>query len=280
MMTPEELKEFLDLCKKVLDNDKTGYKRDKEFIQKFFTDKDPFKDRDHFEQVRRRLILIDALYSTQVGSKRLYGIDELAKKICELSDTEWVKKFNECLTWEDEKWLAKGDNEPVKNLFNETYGREKSGKKKHCISLISKYAYFLCGFNFPIYDSLVIKNFNTLLGAVYPDVEIDRMPQRPDVEFEDFIKCLRKLKGASRLSYKDIDYILWTYGKLKEQSLSSIVTGIEYENFFHVPYAGVAQNRREDLLMNVELFTFEDDAKNILNTIVEMRQRPSVPPHI
>ena len=53
MMTPEELKEFLDLCKKVLDNDKTGYKRDKEFIQKLFADKDPFKHRDDFEHVEK-----------------------------------------------------------------------------------------------------------------------------------------------------------------------------------------------------------------------------------
>ena len=247
MMTGEELKGFLDLCKKVLDNDRTGYKRDKKFIREIFAD--AFKDNDYVEQVRRRLILIDALYSTQM-SKRLYGIDELANKISMVSDKLWKEKFRECLSWEDNKWLDEGDNEPVKNLFNETYGREKeSGKKKRCISLISKYAYFLCEFDFPIYDSLVIENFNNLLGAVYPNKGIDRMPQKSDVKFEVFIKCLRKLNSVSGLSYEDIDYILWTYGKLKEWNLSSIVTRDEYERFKASIKFKTDDNEEADLLI-------------------------------
>ena len=266
-MTPEELKEFSKLCGDVLTFEETGYQRDKEFIKFFFPKKNPqgssSSSCEQFEQVRRRLILIDALYSTQM-SKRFYGIDELAKKICEFSDAEWVKKFKECLTWEDRKWLANGDEEPVRKLFNETYGIEKeSGEKKRCISLISKYAYFLCEFCFPIYDSLVIKNFNTILDEIYPKKKMDRMPQKQDPGIEVFIKCLRELKEVSGLSYEDIDHILWTYGKLRKGSLSAIVTRDEYKKYFNAPIkfktcdnenaAQLIENLEEEGLMSEEI---------------------------
>ena len=81
-------------------------------------------------------------------SKRYYGIEELAEALAQYSDKELIYEAN--------KYVNKENSEILKTLFTEKYGYNSNGKKeKKAVSLISKYLYFLTGYQFPIYDSLV-----------------------------------------------------------------------------------------------------------------------------
>ena len=151
--------------------------------------------------MRKRLILIDALYSTNMN-RRLYGIDQLAMDLSRYSDQGNIRRFKLVLKGNDEKW--------VYGLFKKKYGMKKKNAdpSARCFSLITKYAYFLCNFDFPISDSLVRSHFNKLLKEIEkPPVLQNRLPPSQDVPAKKFMNCLCHLRKISGLSFEEIDCI-------------------------------------------------------------------------
>ena len=95
------------------------------------------------DDIRLRLTVIDSMYSTQMN-RRYYALDELAEKLSSFSKDDFVSFASQ-----------RPVKDSFKGLWSGRYGIGKDGKEKGiAVSLISKYAYFETGFQFPIYDSI------------------------------------------------------------------------------------------------------------------------------
>ena len=64
----------------------SNYGRSKRIITSLFN----MTEENYIETVISRLTLIDSYYSTQINSKRLFGIDEIAHEIVRISDNSEV----------------------------------------------------------------------------------------------------------------------------------------------------------------------------------------------
>ena len=187
------------------------YSKEKAFISKCFR----VALENQYDKVKLRLHLIDSLYSTQM-SKRYYGIEELAEALAQYSDKELIYEAN--------KYVNKENSEILKTLFTEKYGYNSNGKKeKKAVSLISKYLYFLTGYQFPIYDSLV--------KMAYPKVikEFGLQPQFFSITDVNFVEVLSELNEISEIdNFEKLDNYLWYSQKLENNSFSLILSKEEH----------------------------------------------------
>ena len=187
------------------------YAKEKAFISRCFQ----IEVESQFDKVKLRLHLIDSLYSTQM-SKRYYGIEELAEALSKYTDKELITEANKLVNREDSEILQK--------IFGEKYGYNSNGKKeKKAVSLISKYLYFLTGYQFPIYDSLVkiaypkvIKEFNIETG--YSKIT--------DANFVQALSALNQLSGIN--DFEKLDNFLWYSQKVENNSFSLIYSKKEH----------------------------------------------------
>lgn len=187
------------------------YAKEKAFISKCFQ----MSVENQFDKVKLRLHLIDSLYSTQM-SKRYYGIEELAEALKQYSDEELIR--------EADKYINNEKSEVLKNLFSEKYGYNSVGQKeKKAVSLISKYLYFLTGYQFPIYDSLV--------KIAYPKVikEYNIKTDYTKITDVNFVQALSKLNQLSEINnFEKLDNYLWYSQKLESNSFSLIFSKEEH----------------------------------------------------
>lgn len=230
---------FKLLAKKDVYRSETGFSADKEAILKVFeSTKNETK-----EDILVRLTLIDSMYSTQMG-RRYYALDELAEFLTNLSMGKPGKLKGMFLDFAKdpenniESFIYKEDN-----LFSKCYGIGKDGNPKGvAISLISKYAYFETGFQFPIYDSITCEMYplvwrhcgfeepmpqliHSEKGKVVGDVTL--------IKYITAINCLinRLIKNlnCNELNYDLLDRFLWFVGKIRRGNLSLILSRNEYE---------------------------------------------------
>ncbi|WP_312176360.1 hypothetical protein [Chryseobacterium sp.] len=187
------------------------YAKEKAFISTCFR----MAVENQFDKVKLRLHLIDSLYSTQM-SKRYYGIEELAEVLKQYSDEELIREAN--------KYISNEKSEVLENLFSEKYGYNSVGQKeKKAVSLISKYLYFLTGYQFPIYDSLV--------KIAYPKVikEFNIKTSYTKITDANFVQALSKLNQLSEInSFEKLDNYLWYSQKLENNSFSLILSKEEH----------------------------------------------------
>lgn len=156
-------------------------------------------NKDNLNIIKTRLILIDALYSTQIFKNR-FAINDISRKINKFnSDYEINLKINSFLNDFDKK-------NDIFDLFNTTYGN----LNKKAMSLISKYLFFVSNYNFPIYDSLVKKEIK------YSKDNIIEYIRRINFLSNNY------LVNDNKLSYKDFDFILWFKSKEKSKNFNSI----------------------------------------------------------
>lgn len=169
-------------------------------IKKYFESYPVVKNnKDNLSVIKTRLILIDALYSTQIFKNR-FAINDISKKINKFnSDYEINLKINSFLN----DFNKKND---ILDLFNTTYGH----LNKKAMSLISKYLFFVSNYNFPIYDSLVKKEIK------YSKDNIIEYIRRINFLSNNY------LVNDNKLSYKDFDFILWFKSKEKSKNFNSI----------------------------------------------------------
>lgn len=210
-MTIQTLKEYSNFAHNIL-NSETQYLSNKEIISILFKDN---KGLNFESVVKNRLTIIDSYYSTQM-SKRLYGIDELAKGISFYSDNELKKETALFLK-------NPSDNCVINSLLSKEYGIDKSGKPfGKAISLISKYIYFLNKGNFPIYDSLAIDSYKLLKknGFITTKITIN------EKNYFTYMKELNLEAGVN--NYERLDNLLWLIGKLSKGSFGILMDKKKY----------------------------------------------------
>lgn len=234
---------ILDKIKK---NDvyENGFSLDKITIEKIFEKTSSENKID----VVARLTVIDSLYSTQM-TRRYYGIDELAESLCLLYIQkkkplkELFKEFTEKQDTSLFDFVKKeGGKEVTTNLFDEKYGIGKDGKDKGiAISLISKYAYFETGKEFPIYDSIVCEIYPLLwkycgFSKTEQPKLIVRKKGKQEIDasrtMSAFVKAINDFRNklGDNISYDYFDRLLWFTGKIRRGNLSLVLSREQYLN--------------------------------------------------
>jgi hypothetical protein len=204
-----DLKKYADIAWEILNNE-TPYLRDKKVIQDFFKNPNLKFEQD---SIITQLTIIDSYYSTNL-SKRYYGKEDIAKKMCSIA-----KGFEE-LRQLFENFAINPENDYIITLFKDKYGISKTGEDfGQAISIISKYAYFLTEGNFPIFDSIVCE--------VYPLIMRKSISQNNIVPF---ITSMNELSQKSNINnYDKLDNLLWLIGKIRRGNYSLILNKKNYK---------------------------------------------------
>ena len=221
--TKEHIKKivhYAELSKDILENN-TDYNSSKKLISTFFQDKDL---KLNLERIMLRLTVIDSIYSTQMN-KRLFGLKDLAAKIFGLSknDIDLVKKL--------EVFIKNGTEEEISNILTCTdIGIKKNGENYGvATSLLSKYFYFILGYQFPIYDSLVKDNLKEIAVNKFNfDVEFKDLKNTENrLEYFKLLINFNKTSGIN--DFNKLDNLCWLYGKVKKGSFSLLIGKKEYQ---------------------------------------------------
>lgn len=210
----EELSYYATIAYNILNKD-TDYLKSKNIISTIFNK----KWGNRLETIKFRLTIIDNFYSTQMN-KRFFGIDDLAYELNKFSDKElriMCKKYLESET----------KNNEISELIKSSYGIHKLGKDGgRAGSLISKYLFFLSGFEFPIYDSLVKISYGYIKNK-YSDLDIPKLDSKCG---DSYFNKIIKLKTESGIeTYDKLDNLLWLIGKITNGSLSLIINKSAYQ---------------------------------------------------
>lgn len=221
----------------------TVFSADKNAILKVFRDTNDTNKND----ILVRLTLIDSMYSTQMG-RRYYALEELADVLAKLANGKKgeLKKLFLAFANDPEKNAHQfdfhegmGENMIKKNLFSENYGIGKDGEDKGvAISLISKYAYFLTEFKFPIYDSIACEMYPLVwhfcgFKGKCPKLRVTKngrvQGKQSMILFVNAINLLIKKLDCKVVNYDLLDRFLWFVGKIRRGNLSLVLTRKEYE---------------------------------------------------
>lgn len=200
-----KIKELINLTDDIL-NKETSYSDHKMIISDYF-DSHPItlnlEDKEKLFIIKRRLILIDWIYSTNIGLNR-FGLEDLAKAIFQFKTDEELKKQSVDLIEN-----LNDKNPVITKLFNLEYG-QKNRKTK---SLISKYLYFLNEYKFPIYDSLVKKQIK------YSGEDILK-----------FVEIIKKINEELNINdFDKLDQLFWVKGKIESSWVKDEITHFQYE---------------------------------------------------
>jgi hypothetical protein len=204
------------LAHNALNGGDTEYARNKALIAQFFR---PSCAVEHKEEVR--LTLIDSLYSTNVSSRRLFGISDIAQSLRgAFPGGDKEIKAQAAL------WIKNGfDNEnPLYPLFAANYGVNKGGGGgEAAYSLLSKYLYFATGYAFPIYDALGKKYFSIAQRKAR------RTGKKGQPDFQKRFRVLKAIMDDTGIGgFDQLDNLFWLYGKVKESSLSPVLNKARY----------------------------------------------------
>jgi hypothetical protein len=210
-----KMQSYSELANQIL-NQNTDYFNDKQIIKKIFA----INGIDHQETIRIRLTIIDSFYSTNM-SRRYYGIHNISKEIADhYTDDQYF--INDLIEFTNEPY----NNDDIINLFNTSYGISKFGKPiGKAISLISKYAYFLTNFHFPIYDSIVFETYPRIVN-IFHQGELEKdLPN----DISGFVRNMNRLNNVSGLyDFNRLDNLLWLIGKILRGNLSLILNEKTY----------------------------------------------------
>lgn len=227
----------------------TGFVLDKTSIEKIFS----LTKNCEQEDILARLTVVDSMYSTQMN-RRYYGLQELAEAICLVSSKQnraieelfiSFTKNQDSSLFDYEK--IEGGKTISTNLFSEKYGIGKDGKDKGiAISLISKYAYFATGKQFPIFDSIACEMFPLIWKycgfketapklIIYVKGKQDVLPKET---MEAYVAAINTLCGklGKDASYDLVDRVLWFVGKIIRGNLSLVLSREQYIRSVNAPY--------------------------------------------
>lgn len=265
----------------------TGFSADKNVIQRVFSDTNGYKKDD----ILIRLTIIDSMYSTQMG-RRYYALDELAAALAIIAQGEEDKlkekflKFVENPAQVVNQFDYTTSNKRKSNLFSENYGIGKDGRDKGvAISLISKYAYFLTGYKFPIYDSIACEmyplvwkysGFSEKMPRLKVTIDGKIMGAETMVRFVQGVNLLIAKLDHKNLNYDLLDRFLWFVGKIRRGNLSLILTREQYEDVInktrqdcHISKENISTEYFNIDKVNIENFEYIKNNK-LLNEFFEM----------
>lgn len=232
MTNKEKIVEILERVKKLDGNvGETGYSSDNKAIERLFSLTDGNKQAD----ILLRLTVVDSMYSTQMN-RRYYGLDELSERLSSLNvSKDFLKNIFIQLTkdYDLTNFQLKGEKT---NLFSEKYGIGKDGNDKGmAISLISKYAYLVTGYKFPIFDSIVCEMYPIIWK--YCGWVKKEMPALKDKSNDGgqtmvlYLKAINELirRLGGGISYQHLDRMLWFVGKIMRGNLSLVLSREDFE---------------------------------------------------
>jgi len=217
-----KLPDIAELANQVL-HSQTKYFTDKKIIGEIFD----LTSRTYSPQsIISRLTIIDSYYSTQMN-KRYYGIEDIANKIWEVSP-ENENEVKQCFL----NFAKNLQNKNIQALFGKKYGIHKNGTDAGgAISLISKYAYYQTGFEFPIYDRLAKIVYPLIMKKYFPDKTIELSIRSTDIIL--FIKSINQLNELSKINnYDKLDNLLWLSGKILDGNFSLVFKKKETYSLF------------------------------------------------
>lgn len=237
------MNENLRLIKEIVEGMKSSnfgsgsvYEKDKQCIKKMFdslgTGSTPYSKVYTEEEIYILLTVIDSTYSTQM-TKRYYGTVELAKVLYTLNTKKPLcQLFTDFL--KDKNFEVFSIPGKDTNLFTENYGIDKNGTDKgKAVSLITKFAYFVTDFQFPIYDSIVTelyKPFWTFCGFSEKPLPIKKYDVPSLITAIDaFIAKLEK--EGIHIDYDTFDQLLWRTGKICRENFSLILSMEQYIDY-------------------------------------------------
>jgi hypothetical protein len=239
----EDLKEYAEMASGILEKDGTPYKQSKGIIQHYFENSSGCDLGD----IIRRLVLIDNFYATNMRN-HLYGIEKLADAINKLGNDETIKNLlNEYLDTLD------SNRRIYKELLDEQWGISKTkDNSSRAYSLITKYAYFVSEYQFPIYDSLAIFSIKYFYNRGGKEIKsfLDNIPNndnlkkllksKQEIEIIDYFKIIKEwekninMSGTEKKAYDKLDQLLWLCGKIRKGSLSAILTEGQFKGLKEV----------------------------------------------
>ena len=212
-----------------------GFSSDKEAIQHILG---MTKGRTKSE-ILLRLTVIDSMYSTQMN-RRYYGLQELAEKLDCLNQKQALPELFSEFVKQRDITLFNGEIGKEKfNLWAEKYGIGKVAEDKGvAVSLISKYAYFETGYEFPIFDSIACEMYPRIWKYCgwkdkVPVLKVNDPTQQMlgDKTILKFITAIDELinRLGGDISYDHLDRLLWFTGKIYRGNLSLVLERKDYE---------------------------------------------------
>lgn len=185
----------------------------------------------YLDKVKLRLAIIDGFYSTNMN-KRYYGIEDIASKIKEKFTSD--EKFKD----EIKKFLENPDspNKEIVNLIENDYGIHKNNSNAgRATSLLTKYIYFLSGYNFPIRDTLVVESYPKIVLYLNNQKKLNLNKQLNKDNICKFVLNMKKLNEEAEIfSFDRLDNLLWLIGKINNGNLSLIINKKNYKKMIEM----------------------------------------------
>lgn len=234
-------------------NENCPYKTQKEIILKLFLM--PNTNFNHFDLVYLRTAVINQFYATNLNMGH-YRIDEMALSLCALGDDLTLR----------EKFVN-FDND-ISDLFQKQFGIFSNGHTAHrAISALSKYAYFLTNYNFPIYDNLAKVSFSALRNRNFHTINT-----WVDSNIADFLQKMNSLNTISGINdFDKLDNLIWLYGKLvNSPNLALIVNSNVYRILQQSLNGIISKESLIDGLRNHQLDFLNTDLRNFLRFVYEI----------
>lgn len=229
------------------------YDKNRALIKSLFDPAIPY----NVDVVYKRLVVIDALYSTNMN-QRYYGIEDMANTIFEHSFCAGIASDNNLRDKvQDFRNKLFPTSHPIANVFGMSYGIHKNlAPAGSAMSLLSKYFYYLLltghpsdKLGFPIYDSLASDMYPIVCKYVYASgTPIKIVNVKTINHLCDYFLALDQLRnsigissiGGSLQEFDLLDAYLWRMGKFSGNNFSLLLDQADYTTLIRTAVPGAA----------------------------------------
>lgn len=238
----------------------TLYDKNRDIIKSLFDPAIPY----NVDVVYKRLVVIDALYSTNMN-QRYYGIEDMANTIYALSPSDAGLRVLVC-NFRNKLFsvvFSAVSSDPIAEVFDKDYGIHKNLKSAgSAMSLLSKYFYFLLltdpseKIGFPIYDSLASDMYPIVCKYVYASGTPRKIVNVKTIDHLcDYFLALDQLRisigisyigGRSLQEFDLLDAYLWRMGKFSGNNFSLLLDKTGYTTL--IGTAGAAGKTSSDVI--------------------------------
>lgn len=233
------------------------YDKNRDLIKSLFDPAIPY----NVDVVYKRLVVIDALYSTNMN-QRYYGIEDMANTIYALSPSDAGLRVLVC-NFRNGGFPAVSSDQIAK-AFAMSYGIHKNlARAGSAMSLLSKYFYYLLltdpseKIGFPIYDSLASDMYPIVCEYVYDSGTPRKIVNVKKINHLcDYFLALDQLRnsigissigGRSLQEFDLLDAYLWRMGKFSGNNFSLLLDKTDYKKLINTA-PGAAGKTSSDVI--------------------------------
>ena len=239
------------------------YDKNRDLIKSLFDPAIPY----NVDVVYKRLVVIDALYSTNMN-QRYYGIEDMANTIYALSTSDAGLRVLVC-NFRNGGFPAV-PSDPIAKAFAMSYGIHKNlAPAGSSMSLLSKYFYYLLltdpseRIGFPIYDSLA--SYMYPIVCKYASVTPRKIVKVKTINHLcDYFLALDQLRisigissiGGSLQEFDLLDAYLWRMGKFSGNNFSLLLDKTGYKKLINtaVPDAADTDMKSDEVIKKLGEF--------------------------